>query len=62
METIYGNGITFKIRQKSDGWWSIYREHDVTKELIPVIQAKDREHALSYIHFAECPRVPFNVL
>ena len=62
METIHGNGITYKIRQESDGWWSIYKEHDVTKELIPLIQAKDKEHALNYINLAECPRVPFNVL
>lgn len=62
LETVYGNGITFKIKQESDGWWSVYRVHDVTNELIPVIQARDKEHALSYIHFAEMPRVPFDVL
>ena len=49
METLYGHGATFKIKQEQDGWWSIYREHDFTRELIPMIQAKDRNHALSYI-------------
>lgn len=62
METIYGNGITFKIKQEVDGWWSIYEEHPITHELIPVIQAKDKAHALSYIHFVERPNVPFNIL
>ena len=62
METIYGHGLTFKIKQENDGWWSVYRVNDVTFELQPVIQAKDREHALSYIELAELPRVPFNVI
>lgn len=62
METIYGNGMTFKIKQEADGWWSIYEVNDVTKELMPVIQAKDREHALSYINLSEYPRVPFEVI
>jgi hypothetical protein len=57
METIYGNGATFKINQESDGWWSIYRVNNFTYELEPLIQAKDREHALSYIDMIEVPRV-----
>lgn len=56
METIYGNGLTFKIKQEDDGWWSIYRVHDETFELIPLIQAADREHALFYIEMRESPR------
>lgn len=62
METIYGHGLTFKIEQGADGWWSVYRVHEVTRELIPVIQAKDKAHALSYIELAELPNVPFEVL
>lgn len=62
METVYGNGETFKIKQEEDGWWSVYRENEVTHELAPVIQAKDKAHALSYIHLSECPRVPFDVI
>ena len=61
-ETIYGNGATFKIKEENDGWWSVYRENEETRELSPVIQAKDREHALSYISMLECPKVPFNVI
>lgn len=61
METVYGNGMTFKIKQEADGWWSVYEERS-TNELIPVIQAKDREHALSHINMLERPRVSFNVL
>lgn len=61
METVYGNGMTFKIKQESDGWWSVYEEYP-SGQLVPVIQAKDREHALSYINMLERPRVPFNVL
>lgn len=62
METIYGHGATFKIKQESDGWWSVYRVNDVTQELIPKIQAKDREHALSYIDMIEVPRVMLQVI
>lgn len=62
METIYGHGATFKIKQEQDGWWSIYRVHDFTHELIPMIQAKDRNHALSYIDRFEYISVPFNVI
>lgn len=62
METVHGHGCTFKIHQEDDGWWSIYRVHDVTFELIPVIQAADKEHAMSYIDMIEVPRVPFNIL
>lgn len=62
METIYGHGATFEIEQESDGWWSIYRVNDETRKLKPIIQAKDREHALSYINMIEVPRVPFNVI
>ena len=58
METIYGNGATFKIKQENDGWWSVYRLNDVTYELDPIIQAKDREHALSYINMIEVPNFP----
>lgn len=57
METICGHGLTFKIKQEDDGWWSIYRVDDDTLELIPLIQAADREHALSYIEMRESPRV-----
>lgn len=62
METIYGHGATFKIKQESDGWWSIYRVNDETHELEPLIQAKDREHALSFIDMIEVPRVPLKKL
>ena len=62
METIYGHGATFKIKQEKDGWWSIYRVHDFTRELIPMIQAKDMNHALSYIDRLEYISVPFNVI
>lgn len=62
MEIIYGHGATFKIKQESDGWWSIYRVNDFTYELEPLIQARDREHALSYIDMIEVPRVPLKKL
>ena len=62
MERIYGNGIIFKIAQNDDGWWSVWEEHPITHELIPVIQAKDKAHALSYIRLCERPNVPFNIL
>ncbi|MGN0476717.1 MAG: hypothetical protein ACI4HM_05180 [Ruminococcus sp.] len=62
METIYGHGATFKINQEIDGWWNIYRVNEVTYELVPLIQAKDREHALSYIDMIEVPKVPFQVI
>lgn len=62
METISGHGAIFKIKQEQDGWWSIYKVHPVTYELIPVIQAADREHALAYIDMIEVPSVPFDVI
>ena len=62
METIYGHGMTFKIKQEEDGWWSIYEVYEATGELVPRIQAKDRAHALHWIGMHELPRVPFNVM
>lgn len=62
MEIIYGHGATFKIKQENDGWWSVYLVNDETHELEPKIQAKDREHALSYIDMIEVPRVPLQMI
>ena len=62
METIYGHGATFKIKQENDGWWSVYEVNDETHELEPKIQAKDREHALSYIDMIEVPRINLNII
>lgn len=62
MELVHGIGADYKIRQEQDGWWSVYRIHEFTHELISVIQASDKAHALSYISRCECIRVPFNVI
>ena len=52
----YANGYTYKFVQEQDGWWSIYRYHEHRDEYIPLLQAKDLEHCISYAEsIEECP-------
>lgn len=49
----YANTFTYKIEQESDGWFSIYRYNENTSKYMPIIQAKDFEHAKSYCDMCE---------
>lgn len=49
----HANGLTFKLEQEKDGWWSIYKLHEYTGEYIPLRQARDLEHAKSYCDMIE---------
>jgi len=58
----YANGLTFKLEQERDGWWSIYRLHEYTGKYIPQLQARDLEHAKSYCDMIEPVPVPLTRL
>ena len=50
----YANGFNYKFIQEQDGWWSIYRYN--SSEYVPLLQAKDLEHCISYVEMCEaCP-------
>lgn len=59
METVYKNGLTWKFETLPDGWIAIYLERPDTLELIPRIQAIDREMAMAFVAARE--RFPFGV-
>ena len=59
IEYVYKNGLTWGFETLDDGWIGIYLQHEETHEWQPMIQAKDRNAALSYIQLRE--RVPFGV-
>ena len=59
METVYKNGLTWKFETLPDGWIAIYLEHEETHELIPRIQARNREAAMAYVAMRE--QMPFGV-
>ena len=42
---------------KSERWWSIYKYHEYKGEYIPLLQAKDLEHCISYAEMCEASPV-----
>ena len=55
------NGIDWVLVTMTDGWIAIF-EYDYESGYYPKIQAKDVEHAVSYISMIERPRVPLQEL
>ena len=58
----YANGLTFKLEQEEDGWWSIYRLNEYIGKYIPQLQAKDLEHAQNYCDMQEPTLIPLERL
>ena len=53
----FANGINYRFYIMNDGWVAVIEMHQY-QGMIPKIQSKDREHALSYIAMIEPVRVP----
>lgn len=51
LERCYCNKIEFFLVTESDGWISVFRRCD--DSVYPLIQAADKEHAISYCSFVE---------
>jgi hypothetical protein len=57
-EIYHANGMTFRLIQEKDGWWSIYLRNAYTGQYKKQLQAKDREHAEIYCDLCEPVTVP----
>jgi len=57
----FANGISYRFYTMNDGWIAVVEMHQY-QGMIPITQAKDREHALSYIAMVEPVTVPVQVI
>lgn len=59
-ERIYINDIAYNLVKMKDEWIAVFSVRN--GEYIPMIQAKDREHAVSFCQMREPVPVPVNVI